>query len=214
MDFNRFEWVWRTLRCRGGLDYKVVHYLQSSGTQYIDTGYTPSSSNIRVKTNVTSLGSPTQTAICGAEDRESVPRWVFILYGQSASGVDTTKTYPLTGDWNNRESGFVFTNGKTLDIDWTTSSTSTTIKDLVTGTSYTYNYATDMNYSNNTTTLKLFQNSDTQRSTIQMRRFSIEEDGKLVKNFISVLNSSTAGMYDTINKQFKTNAGTGTFTTG
>ena len=195
-------------------DYTVVHYLQSSGTQYIDTGYTPSSSNIRMKTNVTSLGSPTQTAICGSEEVGTIPRWIFVLYGQKGTNVDTTRTYPLTGDWNNKSDGFLFTNGKTLDIDWVTSSTSTTIKDLVTGTSYSYTFEEEMNYTNNTTSIKLFQNSDTQRSTIRMRRFSIEEDGKFVKNFISVLNGSTPGMFDTVNKQFKTNAGTGSFTTG
>lgn len=194
--------------------FTEVEYLQSSGTQYIDTLWTPTSNNLRVKFKVKSMGSPLGTAICGAEKNGITPRWVFILYGQSG---DSTKTFPLTGDWNNTSSdtAFTFTSGTTLEIDWTTSSTSTTITDKVTNTSFTRTFGSTMNYSNNTVSLKLFQNSNTQKSSIQMNYYQIWDNGIFVRDFVPCLDrNNTPCLWDFITRKAYYNQGTGEFTYG
>lgn len=196
-------------------EYQIVSYLESSGTQYIDTLWHPSSNDLRVNFKVQSMGSPSATAICGAEKRDVVPRWVFIMYGQSD---DTNKTFPLIGDWNNvnPSTAFTFKNGTVLDIDWTANSTSTTITDKVSNTTYNYTFASNITYSNNDVTLKLFCNATSQMSSIRMYKYKIWDNNILVRNFVPVIrkSDSVAGMYDIVTKQFFENAGTGTFNYG
>lgn len=189
------------------LGYTRVEYLESTGVQYIDTLWSPSSNDLRVKFKVKSTGNPNKTAICGAEQLGVIPRWVFILYGQDS---DLTKTYPLTGDWNNSSQGFKFTSGTVLDIDWTTSSTSTTITDSITNTTYTQTFGSAINYTNNTTTLKLFQNTDTQKSSIQMNYYKILDNGVLVRDFIPCLDLlGKPCLYDLVGQKTYYNLGSG-----
>ena len=190
---------------------REVEYLQSSGTQYIDTGWTPVSNDLRVNFRTKSMSSPSATAICGAEKNGVIPRWVFILYGQS---TDTTKTFPLTGDWNNNSNGFTFTSGSVLEIDWTTSSASTTITDSISGTTYTQTFGSTINYSNNPITLKLFQNADNQKSSIQINYYKIWDNNIIKRDFIPAFKDGVAGMLDKANNVFYSNAGTGTFSVG
>lgn len=186
--------------------YCETEYLESSGTQYIDTGWSPSSNDLRVKFKAKSIGSPNQTAICGAEKTGTTPRWVFILYGQNANA---TKTFPLTGDWNNNSNGFTFTSGSVLEIDWTANSTSTTITDKVSNTTYTQVMGSTINYPNNDVTLKLFQNSNSQRSSIQLYYYQIWDNGTLVRDFIPVLDwDMKPAMYDRATGQLFYNMGT------
>ena len=195
-----------------GRQIKPVEYLQSSGTQYIDTGWTPKSNDLRVKFKVKSMGSPNQKAICGAEKTGIIPRWVFILYGQNAN---VSKTFPLTGDWNNSTDGFTFTNGTVLDIDWTTSATSTTITDSISNTTYTYTFASSITYSNNDVSLKLFCNSTSQKSSIQMNYYQIWDNGVLVRDFIPCIDeNNTPYMFDKVTHSVFLNVGTGSFTYG
>ena len=109
--------------------------------------------------------------------------------------------------------GFTFTDGTILDIDWATSSTSTTITDSISNITYTHTFDTTITYSNNTTTLKLFQNGDAQKSSIDMYYYQIYDNDNLVRNYIPVLRTTdnTPGMYDLVNKVFYTNSGTGQF---
>ena len=194
--------------------YRELDYLKSSGTQYIDTLWHPQSNNLRVKFKVKSNGTPNLTAICGAEDSAVVPRWVFVMYGQNA---DTTKTFPLIGDWKNggtgfTPEGFTFTDGTTLEIDWTANATSTTVTDSVSGTTYTHTFGTTINYQNNTTNMKLFQNGDTQRSSIDMYYYQIYDNNVLVRDFIPVLDfNNTPCMYDKVSNTYYYNQGSGDF---
>ena len=189
------------------LGYTRVEYLESTGVQYIDTLWSPSSNNLRVKFKVKSTGAPNKTAICGSEQLNIIPRWVFILCGQD---TDVTKTYPLTGDWNNSSQGFTFTSGTILDIDWTTSSTSTTITDAITNTTYTQTFGSTINYTNNTTTLKLFQNTDTQKSRIQMNYYKIWDNDVLVRDFVPCLDLlGKPCLYDLVGQKTYYNLGSG-----
>ena len=194
--------------------YRELDYLESTGTQYIDTLWHPQSNNLRVKFKAKSNGNPNKTAICGAENSSVVPRWVFVMYGQDA---DTTKTFPLIGDWKNggagfTPEGFTFTDGTTLEIDWTANATSTTVTDSVSGTAYTHTFGATINYLNNTTTLKLFQNGDTQRSSIDMYYYQIYDNNVLVRDFIPVLDfNNTPCMYDKVSNTYYYNQGSGDF---
>ena len=197
-----------------GHTIKQVKYLESSGTQYIDTGWSPNSNDLRVQFKAKSMGSPLGTAICGSEKTGTTPRWIFIMFGQSGN---STKTYPLTGTWNNTSSdtAFTFTSGTTLDIDWVANSTSTTITDKISNTSYTQAMTSTINYPNNNVTLKLFCNSTTQKSSIQMNYYKIYDNGTLVRDFIPVKDENGVGyLLDTISHTLYNNAGTGSFTVG
>lgn len=189
--------------------YTTLKYIESSGTQYIDTGWSPQSNNLKIRFRATSVGAPQGTAICGAEDWRVRPRWVFILFGQSA---DATKVFPLIGDWNNKTDGFTFTSGTTIDIEWSANSTSTKVTENITNTTYTYTYESTMNFQNNDTTLKIFQNADGQRSSIRLSSYQIIDNNVLVRDFIPVLDKNgTPCMLDRVENKLYYNQGTGDF---
>ena len=192
--------------------YTELEYLESDGNQCIETGWSPTSNNLRTRFKAQSLGSPLGTAVCGLEKNGVTPRWIFILFGQSA---DSTKTFPLIGNWNNKTEGFTFTNGSTLEIDWTTTATSTTITDSISNVTYSHTYGTSITFSNNDNTLKLFQNGDTQKSSIRLYYYQIYDNNNVVHDFIPVLdNDKVPCMYDKVSGQCFYNAGTGNFVAG
>lgn len=190
-------------------EYTPLKYLESSGTQYIDTGWSPQSNNLKIRFRATSTGSPQGTAICGAEKNSIQPRWVFVLYGQNA---DASKIFPLIGDWNNKTDGFTFTSGTTIDIEWSTNATSTKVIEYISDTTYTYTYGSTMNFQNNDITLKIFQNADGQGSSIMLSSYQIIDNNVLVRDMIPVLDKQGVPcMWDRVNNKLYYNEGTGTF---
>ena len=73
---NRRRFIWQEAETQSGLPvgYTAVDYLQSSGTQYIDTGYRyGASSDIEVK-----FGASADGTLLGAQDSDN-PKYKFVI---------------------------------------------------------------------------------------------------------------------------------------
>ena len=185
--------------------YTQVEYLQSSGTQYIDTGFKP--------------------------DGETTVNIVFQTSSAPDNLSDTLPVYGAATDYNSNAFEFWTLSGgfatygsqdykSNLGITTGKKHTVSQAKNVLTvdGTSYTFTKQTfTAPYS-----LLLFA---THRSggikicasaaNLKIYSCKIYNNGTLVRDFVPAKNSSgTIGLYDTVNGTFYTNAGSGTFTAG
>lgn len=181
--------------------YTELEYLQSTGTQYIDTGFKPSNyTRVVADFMVDAWGSGT-TFLFGAQTSNS-QRYCL---GFSSSG--------------------------TMRNDYGTQYTSIDI--ISAGTRYTADKNKNVfTYSGSTQTWT--QTAETFSNTLTMRLFArdyssspgylkgkiynlkIYNNTALVRNFVPAKRNSdgSLGLFDTVSKEFYTNAGTGTFVAG
>ena len=180
---------------RNNSNYRIVDYLQFTGTQYIDTGIIPSNHTTEVKfeydVNNTSnkglLGMSSDYRNYGflVYKSENTYYWSvsgnIIKSGSLSSGIHILK---YNQDTDNKVILDEITLGSGNTIAGSTN--------LLIGKRYDYNYTGNVHY------LKI-----TDKST-----------GNLVRYFVPAVRNtdSVAGMYDIVNDLFYTNAGTGTFT--
>lgn len=183
--------------------YTQIEYLQSSGTQYIDTGFKPNN-NSKIVTTLQFVSSSSGNKFCfGARTSNNVGR--FSLGYTFGSG-----------------GGWFFGHGAAVTTVNTTSSptdkTSVVIDKNVCTIAGQSATATPSTFST-TQNLVLFADNEGgkvgQNGAIKLYDCSIYDNGTLVRNFVPARNSSgTLGLYDTVNGTFYTNAGTGTFVAG
>lgn len=187
-------------------DYTQVEYIQSSGTQYIDTGFKPNqNTKLIIDFEVTSL-PPTYGAIFSARNNGSgvsaFSLWVnpstpcFLWQYNTGNGKSTAKNSPTVV-------------GTRLVAENTGNVMNVGGFDL-TESSATFN----TNYS---IYLLATNDPDTNRYCISAKIYScqIYDNGTLVRDYIPCKNASgTAGLYDLANGVFYNNVGTGTFETG
>lgn len=178
-------------------DYTAVEYIESSGTQYIDTGVIPNQ-DTRV---VADLFFPLSTSNA-------------VAFGASNGG---TTNYALFAT----SSGYRIDYASQWDTVLSTSITKRFIADknknilTLDGTRYTATYTSfSVGYN-----MFLFARSQLNAAdcfaTMKLYSCQIYDYGTLVRNYIPCVNSSgTAGLYDTVNDVFYTNAGSGTFAVG
>lgn len=175
--------------------YTELEYLQSSGTQYIDTGIKPNQdTRIVVKANLS-----TSTSIYGT--------------------VESGKLFNMTGGgsgmyyyWSDQDQSVItnyFNQTHVYEQD----------KNIcrVDGNLYhTYTYKTWQA----TTNIYLFgrnsgSNTLNDAGTVQIYSCQIYDTGNLVRNFVPCKNpSGTIGMYDLVENKFYANAGSGSFSAG
>ncbi len=178
-----------------------VEYIQSSGTQYIDTGFKPNQD-----TGVHIVFEPTTTqewrGIFGARSASGVAEYgldipngtqIRSMYGSGSTGAIKTVDTVVAKFTAHKDKNICTINGDTLISDAETFSPG---------------------YS-----LWLFDKNTTGKSwhpgSLKMYSCQIYDNGTLVRDFIPCKNSSgTVGLYDNVNGVFYTNAGSGTFTAG
>lgn len=183
--------------------YTQIEYLQSSGTQHIDTGFKPNN-NSKIVTTLQYVSSSSGNKFClGARTSNNVGR--FSLGYSFGSG-----------------GGWFFGHGASVTTVNTTSSptdkTSVVIDKNVCTIAGQSATATPSTFST-TQNLVLFADNEGgkvgQNGAIKLYDCSIYDNGTLVRNFVPARNSSgTLGLYDTVNGTFYTNQGSGTFTAG
>lgn len=183
--------------------YTQIEYLQSSGTQHIDTGFKPNN-NSKIVTTLQFVSSSSGNKFClGARTSNNVGR--FSLGYSFGSG-----------------GGWFFGHGASVTTVNTTSSptdkTSVVIDKNVCTIAGQSATATPSTFST-TQNLVLFADNEGgkvgQNGAIKLYDCSIYDNGTLVRNFVPARNSSgTLGLYDTVNGIFYTNQGSGTFTAG
>ena len=199
----------------GGLlpaEYQQVEYIESTGTQYIDSGVVPS-----VSTGISVLIS----------DFEKKP-WTVILGCVTAYRTETR--YRISMENNNL---YVFFGNK-VKIEIPNFSSITIDFNKPTGilkyNKQEYNISnTSFTSSNNSITIFAENNSEGIQSfgSFKLNKFEIYENNEIMRSFIpcktttSVTNvdgiqcpSGTVGLYDTVEEKFYTNQGTGEFIAG
>ena len=177
--------------------YTQIAYLQSTGTQYIDSGV-KGDSDVRVTADfeITAFGSGT-TFIFGAQGTDSI-RYTLGMTSAGAfrSDFGTAMTSGSAASLNTRYSADKNGNVCTVGGQTLTSAAAT-----FTGTTNIYLFARSY--------------SSISCSKIKMYRCKMYKAGALVRDFVPARNSSgVAGLYDIVNGTFYTNQGSGTFTAG
>lgn len=185
----------------GGLPstYQAVSYIQSSGTQYIDTGV-KANSEIEITITVNHFFDTTEGSKC--------------LYG---GGVGWENKY-IQGEldqypyfaFNNQSKGQRYV--PSIGLDYTVNQNKNVIKiNNATFYNFTYNSFTT-NY--NITLFAGNRGGDVvEFGSYRVKSCQIKDNGILVRNFVPCYRKSDneIGLYDTINKVFYTNDGSGDF---
>lgn len=178
--------------------YKQLEYIQSSGTQYIDTGFIPNQDS-RLIIDVQLLATSGYPSIFGTRNSNG---WMFWCYANSATeiiyGYDSNK-FRATCTMSDRllidaNKNIFLVNGGALITDTARS---------FTAKGNLYLHATN--------------NAETLQYVSQMKSYfcKLYDNGTLIRDFIPCSNPSGAiGLYDLANNKFYANAGTGVFTAG
>lgn len=199
------EWIFQavaemqTARLPDG--YTELTYIQSSGTQYIDTGFKPNQ-DTRIVGDMQFLNntSSNPASLFGYRQSTSSQRYEFFQYNNllyspyntSAGSTISMTTNKMSIDKNK---GTTLVNGSALS---------------------TITYA-NFQCAGNMYLFALNNNGSVANVNGNKRIYScqIYDNGTLKRNFVPCKNpSGVVGMYDIVNNVFYQNAGTGTFTAG
>lgn len=187
--------------------YTQVEYIQSSGTQYIDTGFKPGG-NTKVVIDFYAYNQSTaQQGVFGG--RTNITDGLFsLLTGTSTSSLQADyDTAQSLANINNTISGLDLTKRVVISMSnaLVINSSSVASVDIKTFTSTQNMY---LFANNNGGTLQL-------PSSLYLYSCMIYDNDTLVRNFIPCKNSAgTVGLYDATNGVFYQNAGSGSFTAG
>lgn len=181
--------------------YTELTYIQSSGTQYIDTGFKPNQ-DTRIVGDMQFLNntSGNPASLFGYRQSQSTQRYEFFQYNNllyspyntSAGSTISMTTNKMSIDKNK---GTTLVNGSALS---------------------TITYA-NFQCAGNMYLFALNNNGSVANVNGNKRIYScqIYDNGTLKRNFVPCKNpSGVVGMYDIVNNAFYQNSGTGTFTAG
>lgn len=179
--------------------YTELAYIQSSGTQYINTGFKPSGENMRIVLDFMYTAAHDRHSLYGVQTSSTA--FSITAYSDPKFYVGTSlELLPQTTSLNVRYLLDAHANNGTLTVslDGTTSNSA-------------YSGSLDK-----TLELSLFGNningSTTQLVSARVYACQIYDNGALVRDFVPCINASgNIGLYDLVGKQFYGNAGTGTF---
>ena len=178
--------------------YTKLDYIESSGTQYINTGFKPNQ-NTRCVIDIENLSSA-QAAFFGARANQNAASFTYFSltattgrsdYGSSKQSMSFTNT---VGRYTVDQNKNVCTaNGVTA-----------------TGTANTFQLTNNLY-------LMAVNQADAAIQNAKMKLYSakVYDNGTLVRDFIPCKNANdTLGLWDNVNSVFYANAGKGTFSTG
>ena len=182
--------------------YQEVEYIQSSGTQYIDTGFKPNQ-DTRIVMDVY------------VQTQASFPKVIFGGRNGDISSVDSFVFWAMTSTTLRTDYG-----DPTLSIAVTPSGRFAIDKNknvtVLNGTSYTQNNATFQSGYN----LAIFSlldpgGVDVRMCSMKLYSCQLYDNGTLIRDYVPCTGPSAAvGLYDLVGGVFYGNAGTGTFTSG
>lgn len=182
--------------------YQEVEYIESSGTQYIDTGYKPTSNNLRIACEFEYTADHSASSVFGSESsgKYSIVPWGAPKFyvGSSIQLLEQTTALNTKYALDAHANAGTFTvslNGKTNSASYS-GSILTTVNmgifcDIIAGVA------------NDFCSMKLYA-------------MYIYDNGNLVRDFVPCYRKSdnVAGLYDLVNNVFYTNAGSGVFAVG
>ena len=183
--------------------YTELEYIESSGAQYIDTGFTVSAQNfsgLRVVQDCELITGGSYWSVNGISGTGNIfylgaSNTNAIYYGNGASNIATGHSYPggrIVFDLNVQNSSYTF--GETILTGLSFSAPSASANFYI----FAYNTISSRDcHSEKIYNLKIFS------------------DDELVRNFVPCENpSGEIGLYDLVNDVFYQNAGSGTFSAG
>ena len=180
--------------------YIACEYLESTGTQYIDTGFTP--------TNTTKVD--VDVALLGFSGTSSVSRWCCVLNSGSPRyglffGYDQSQSFAATIQlgWGSVYKNILYTFSEQTRFNAVVENASVYVNgDLIdSATANTFTAGS---------TLQIFRSKSGESARVY--KCKIYDNGTLVRDLIPCLDTNGAPcMYDVITKQTYYNAGTGTF---
>lgn len=186
--------------------YTQLNYIQSTGTQYIDTGVsTPEGCRVQCKVAYTSLSS-TLAVVFGSHDAAppyyrnflaaTSSTWELGAYGTADFGSPTVNTeYEIDANTKSGEIG-CSVNGNTYTVDQSIAPSAQRSALSV--------YLFALHYADGLFPAKM-----------KAWWYKVYVGGTLVRNFVPCKNpSNEIGLYDLVTKEFYGNAGTGTFIGG
>ena len=196
--------------------YTELEYIESTGTQYIDTGYKPKTGDkIRIVYQYDSLYGPDgieAVSIFGCTDEASA-----VNAGNGVArviqGTDASNRIAWGNGTNSIIGALTYNNATGVWYDLVCDNGVFTINDTQLGTisanSFSANFSMYLFARNTGGTAGLIT-----KGKIQIAQ--VWDNGTLVRNLIPAKHKSdnVVGMYDTVSKQFFTNAGTGEFIAG
>ena len=212
MQIRRRELLQKTILPFG---YRKVDWLQSSGTQYIDTGYKPTT-NTTVDITFKYAGTTSEDRnLFGGRSVTNTQKNDFSIWTNTSSGKGIGIHYPLRPNGYGTDTGWVYTGDiQTAPVhllitpQYVYVNGSKVYTFNVTRTQYTLEYSAWM-----------FGARAAQSGPIKpldaytIYGLSLSEGTTMYRNFVPCvrLSDSKPGMYDTVNGVFYTNSGTGEF---
>lgn len=198
---------------------KFVEYIESSGTQWINTGFSPSNANVRIEVAYRFVKLPADAAgnrryVFGssfAVNNTNIRLQYavgsagncFIGFGdtykndQTFDSYDTNRVHTIVCD------GGVFSLDGETSADWDLSSTTFAQTDSA---HPVYLFGHNVNNSGNPSSYL---------SSIRLYSCKIWDQGELVRDFIpAITNDTISCLYDKVAERFYLNAGSGAFTAG
>lgn len=180
--------------------YTELEYIESSGTQYIDTGFKPNQ-DTRVAMNVSGVSTSSGTAA--------------LFGGRTAYGSSAFAMWALSGvirtDYGSNllQTDQPYTTVQSIDKNKNIT--------ILNGAENTQPYSAFQSNANLTIFTINDAASDVDSRMISMRLYScqIYDNGTLIRDYVPAKNSGDViGLYDLVNDTFYQNAGTGVFTAG
>jgi hypothetical protein len=194
-------------------EYQEVEYVESTGTQYIDTSVAPTNkTNIKLDIDFISGESDRWIPLIAERTRltnsyqEMFSIWINSNTKEIALNYADTDTTGITGTngsgrhiYSNTENKFYLDN--TLIKTLSTSSFTSALN--------LYVFALNELYTGST-------NIETRNCTAKLYELKIYDDSTLIRDFVPCYRKSDneVGLYDLVNNVFYTNAGTGVFLMG
>ena len=188
--------------------YTPLAYIESTGTQWIDTGWIPTGNTQEVTIIFSPTASLENKSVCGSQPSMTTPRNLILHTGNyfyTADNYITCTSYNNPGDkyvvrmTNNVNSKLatVNINGNNTNLSYTSTALTTT---------YTYHIFTNNNGGNKTA----------QASSIKIYYCDIINNGTQFCELKPCRRDSDGviGMYDLVSRTFKTNSGAGSFIAG
>ena len=185
--------------------YQEVEYIESSGTQYIDTGYKPTGENMRLVIDYMYTASPNGKSLFGAESSGTFP---ITFYSRSEKTAEfyIGSTYVVVS--YNIKTGTRYK----LDCHANNGAFTANLNEAAKSETYSGSLLKTIN-------LFLFTNNGQQSTQlISARLYScqIYDTEILIRDFVPCYRKvdGAVGLYDLVNNVFYTNAGSGVFAVG
>ena len=198
----------------GWSDFTPIEYIESTGTQLIDTGFKPNqNTRVVMEYMVPTCNTGGGVAISGARTTGSSNDAFMLIYAGNGvirfdHGVGSIECTPITSAFYNNK----------LNLNMVTPN-NFTITNVATGTQLS-NCTNNSNNSQSNYSLALFGINNAGNITVspcpfKVYSFQIYDNNTLVRDMIPVLDPDDVPcMYDKVSEEFYYNAGTGTFGAG